>query len=234
MASESFDFKTLLKTEGKYYSEKWSPSMVPHYIKAFRIDTTIENSAALTRNLAYNMQYLEFLNFEFQELNLHSVIIAMLIKTYVITGMSIIEGLFTNIIRSHGWQKTSKYESLGTALTNEAEYSGEKYVIKTELLKPVEEHNTQMDFDALIKILNNHHEALKVHHDVYPALKRLKDFRNRIHLQKNNADNDHDYNAFDFKVKNEMDSILYQILTSSMVTDTPEAFDFLKPQETEE
>ena len=39
---------------------------------------------------------------------------------------------------------------------------------------------------------------------------------------------DHDYNAFNFSVKKEMGSILYEILTSPMVTTLPHNFEFLK------
>lgn len=46
------------------------------------------------------------------------------------------------------------------------------------------QHEVQMNLDELIKKLENHHDALGVDHLVYPALRRLKDLRNRIHLQK--------------------------------------------------
>ena len=87
----------------------------------------------------------------------------------------------------------------------------QKYIIKTELLKKVEPYNVQMNLDELIKILNRHHSALGVDHLIYPALKRLKDLRNRVHLQKTEGNTDHDYNAFDYSVKkrNERNSIRY-------------------------
>lgn len=100
--------------------------------------------------------------------------------------------------------------------------------MRTELLEKVEPYPLQMNLDQLIKILDNHHSALQVDHLVYPALKRLKDLRNRIHLQMVEDNTDHDYSAFDFSVKKEMGAILYQILTSPTVTDLPHNFSFLK------
>ena len=85
-----------------------------------------------------------------------------------------------------------------------------------------------MNLDELIKILNRHHSAIEVDHLIYPALKRLKDLRNRIHLQKSEGNKDHDYNAFDFLVKNEMSKILHDILISPKITNNPEIFDFIK------
>ena len=82
------------------------------YRRAFKIDTHIENSLALKSNLAYSMQYLEFLEKEFYELNLSSVIYIMLVKTYAVTGMSILEGLFTNIIKSKGWWKKTNLDTV--------------------------------------------------------------------------------------------------------------------------
>ena len=152
----------------------------------------------------------------------------MVIKNYVITSMSILEGLFSNIIKSNGWWKTSDLESLGTTQTNEKNFSGQKYVIKTEILKKTNLHMIQMNLDDLIKILDTHHSALEVDHLVYPSLRRLKSLRNRVHLQKSDGNTDHDYNAFDLSVKKEMSEILHDILTSPKITDHPETFDFIK------
>ena len=44
----------------------------------------------------------------------------------------------------------------------------------------------------------------------------------------NSTETDHDYNAFNYMVKREMGRILYEILTSSMVTKYPQYFEFLK------
>lgn len=219
-------FETLL--EATHCKDRWYPTAVETYRLAFKIDTHIENSLALKSNLAYSMQYLEFLEKEFYELNLSSVIYIMLVKTYVVTGMSILEGLFTNIIKSKGWWKKTNLESLGTTQANETKFGDEKYVIKTEVLKKVPEYEMRMDLDALIQVLSHHHEALAVDHLVYPALKRLKNLRNRVHLQMLESNTDHDYNAFDHSVKEEMGAILYTILTSSVVTDLPYVFEFLK------
>lgn len=117
---------------------------------------------------------------------------------------------------------------MGTTQANETRFGAEKIVVKTELLKKVDEYPLQMNLDELIKILERHHQALQVNHLVYPALKRLKDLRNRVHLQKVEDRLDHDYNAFNFSVKKEMGAILYEILSSPMITKLPHNFEFLK------
>ena len=219
-------FSTLLQENG--CRDHWYPRRVESYQWAFKLDGSIPNCHALRKNLAYSMQYLEFLEKEFKELSLSSVIYTMLVKTYVITGMSVLEGLFSNIIKSNGWWNKSTLESMGTVEASEREFDGTAIVIKTELLKRVPEHLERMDLDAMIQKLSHHHEALQVDHLVYPTLKRLKELRNRVHLQKTDSDSDHDYNAFSYLEKKEMGSILHTILTSKMVTDAPDFFDFLK------
>ncbi len=228
MSMDQKSFSTLLKENSVRVSDRWYPTPVDTYKYSFKLDMKIENSEALRSNLAYNMQYLEFLEKEMDELKISDVLYTMLIKTYVVTGMSILEGLFVNIVKSHGWWKTSTLQSLGSTQANETNFDVGKIVVKTELFQKVDEYPLQMNLDDLIKILSKHHQALQVDHLVYPALKRLKELRNRIHLQK--ADNrlDHDYNAFDYGVKREMGAILYEILTSPMVTDYARNFEFLK------
>lgn len=228
MTMNNAPFETLIESKQYKAADRWYPNSVENYRRAFRIDTSIENSRALKSNIAYSMQYLEFLEKEMAELKLSDVIYIMLVKSYVVTGMSILEGLFTNIIKSNGWWKTTNLESIGTARANETRFGDNKYVIKTEILKRVPEHETRMDLDVMKQILSRHHRALDVDHQVYPALKRLKNLRNRVHLQMLESNTDHDYNAFDYTVKEEMGSILYRILTSSMVTDLPHVFEFLK------
>ena len=152
-------FETLIKCNKYKVSDRWYPQSVDRYKMAFHIDTSIENSAALRSNLAYNMQYIEFLEKEFSELELSSVIYIMLVKTYVITGMSILEGVFANIIKSHGWWKTSDLESLGVVQANEKNFSGNNYVVKTELLIKTDKYDIQMNLDEMIKILDRHHEV---------------------------------------------------------------------------
>ena len=221
-----YSFETFLESNSS--KERWYPTSIDTLKNSIKIDTNIDNAMALLSNIAYNLQYIEFLEKELYELKLSSVLYTMVIKNYVITSMSIIEGLFSNIIKSNGWWKTSNLESLGTTQANETNFNGQKYIIKTEVLKKVAPYGLQMNFDELIKILERHHSALEVDHLIYPALKRLKDLRNRVHLQKTEGNTDHDYNAFDYLVKNEMSEILHDILTSPKITDRPETFNFIK------
>ncbi|MBR1555781.1 MAG: hypothetical protein IJ644_10400 [Oscillospiraceae bacterium] len=220
-------FSTLLREKNLKSNNRWYPHSIDAYTKAFIIDSHIPASSALLRNIAYNMQYIEFLEKEFEELDVSTVIYTMLVKNYVITAMSILEGIFSNIVKSNGWWKMTDMESLGVTTANEKKFGDEKYIVKTELLRKIEPEPLQMNLDEFIKILSRHHKALEINHEVYPALQRLKNLRNKIHIQKVSHDTDHDYNAFDYTVLQEMRKILYDILSSEKVCKNKYVIEFL-------
>ena len=96
-------FETLLKgnaPKSKY--DKWYPQEIPVYQNAF----IINDNRVLSKNLAYNMQYIEFLEKEFLELDISSALTKMLIKSYAITAGAIVESLLVNISLTKQW--TSK------------------------------------------------------------------------------------------------------------------------------
>jgi hypothetical protein len=103
-------------------------------------------------------------------------------------------------------------------------------VVRVEISRKISPYKDKMTFDEMLKCLKRHHEALSVDHLLYPQLNRIRDLRNRVHLQKGEDEKDHDYNAFDYSIKNEMRQVLYNVLCSSKVTDSRvlHNYDFLK------
>ena len=218
----------------KNVNDRWYPTRVELFRRALKLDSSVPHVQELRQNISYSLQYMQFLELEFKELRLSNVMYTMLCKTYVITGMSILEGIFSNIIKSNGWWKQTNLESLGETTANETNFGDEKYVVRTEILKKVDKYDLQMTLDEMINKLVHHHEALGIKHLDYPVMRRLKQMRNRVHLQAISGPNDHDYNAFDWRSKTEMQTILYHVLTSPKIADFPHVFDFLKPEENTE
>lgn len=225
-------FETLIEGRCPKTEDRWYPIAIDTYKGLFfNIGDGCENRQALVSNLAYNMQYLEYLEKQMSELHLSSVIYTMCIKSFVITGMSILEGIFVAIVKANGWWKTTCYESVHEVKANEKAFGGDVYVIRTEFLRKCEEHSLPMTMDELIDRLDHHHDALGVHHLVYPQLRRLKNLRNRVHLQKSESQTDHDYNAFNETIHKEMKGILYQVLTAVAGEELSSIYDFLKVPE---
>ncbi len=225
-------FETLIKSKNFITKERWYPTAISKFREGFILNSSVDGYHPLIDNLAYSLQYLEFLEKEFSELNVSNVMYIMLVKSYTITSMSILEGIFSNIIKSNNWWKKNDEETVLVSKASQMK-DGEKLVIKTEIVKKVTPVNSVMSLDEMIKCLNKHHTGLSVDHLVYPELNRLRSLRNRVHLQKGDTHNDHDYNAFDFKVKKEVQEILYKILCSPNVTNQEYLcnYDFLKSKE---
>lgn len=201
--TDRFPFTTLLKNDiKKGWYNTWYPVPVETYRDILKIDISTEKGAGLLNNVCYNLQYLEFLEKEFAELEVSSVIDVMLIKSYTLTASSIIEGLFGNLIQRRGWTLSSE--------TKKGHHTREKTF--AEKITIIEEQCRKSNSDA----------------SIFSNIDKLRDLRNRIHLQKSENITDHDYNAFDKSVKTEAGRLLYIILTSNEFSKNPECFSFLK------
>lgn len=100
--SSTFPFETLIKGNApKSRDHKWYPTSVEDYRNSLKIEPDTDFHIALRCYLSYNLQYLEFLQKELDELEISAVLESMIIKNYVITGMSILEGIFAYIIKEN-------------------------------------------------------------------------------------------------------------------------------------
>ena len=91
------DLESILeKNTDVKYSERWHPTAVVHFEAVLSRGSFIGMNKELRKNIAYSLQYLQFLQLEFEEIHWHDVIATQIIKTYIITAMSIVEGLRTD------------------------------------------------------------------------------------------------------------------------------------------
>lgn len=93
--SNILPFHTLIKGHApRNYIEKWYPINIDRYRTALNITETEPYYTHLLNNLTYNIQYLEFLEKEISELELSSTLQRILNKNILVTGVSILEGIF--------------------------------------------------------------------------------------------------------------------------------------------
>jgi len=218
--------KTLLN---EYDGERWFPKGVDVYRHNLRLDMKVNDANVTKSNIAYNIQYLEFIEKEINELRIHIVIEKMLYKTYIITGMGIIESLFTNLLKSKGLWRVSEWKSIGILKSNEQKIDDKLLKVNTELYEKVEQFDERMDLDSMIKKIEKKN-LLNIDHNVFPALKVLRDLRNKVHLQNREKFEESDYNCFNIEYKKMMGRVLYTILTAdefSTNTDT-DIYNFFK------
>lgn len=230
-------FETLIKGKAeKKLGAKWYPTDIQEFRKALLLPERTESDLVLRKNISYSLQYLQYLQKQLDELELTPALHAMVVKTYIVTGMSILESIFTYIVKKHGWWKTTDLEEIKEFTSNPVKMDQDLYVTKTTLYRKVQKReleNHEVGLNSLIKILDNHHKGLQVEHTIYPALQRARELRNRIHLNSSAEDiTDNDYNAFTDNEKKEMQRILYEILTAEAISNSPEPFAFLKTEDT--
>lgn len=206
---------------------RWYPQPVSKYKDNLKIPLNSSCNERIICNYAYNMQYIEFIEKELSDLNLSTVISTMLYKTYIITAMGIIESLFSCLLKEQGYWKTSCWEEIYTFQTNEKEINNEKYMLKNTLYKKGKEKNIRMDFDAMIKKVESKN-LLNIEHDVFPALKQLRELRNRVHLHLGDRYNDHDYNNFNWNEILLARKILYTVITCSEFCYDKSLYNFMK------
>lgn len=191
-----------------------------------------EYSKELISNISYNIQYLEFLNsIIFNPSEIHSVVWTQSLKSFVITGMGIIEAILYHRLKSKNKHKTNSLKEVKRINSSEVFKEGEKrFTIETiiyeKLDEPVEE---EMTFKSML----NKASALKLlgtESSFYGKINTLNKLRNRVHLHIREKDYDTDWNNFKRADVILMKEVLHTFLKSAWFRpnyDYDQLFDFL-------
>lgn len=184
----------------------------------------------LVKNLAYNTQYLEYLT-KLLGKNLHSTIRVETIKTYVLTGMSVIESILYYVIKSQNLHKTQEFEELTRVESNLRKVNGSQIKVETVIFKKIPKpKEVEMNLDFMLKKTESK-KLLGENHEVYKKLKHLRKLRNKIHLYLIGANLDHDHNNFRQKEYELMQAALKVVFYSDLFkkpkNSRQQLFDFL-------
>jgi hypothetical protein len=212
---------------------KWLPTSISRlesYLGKFiKTDMGIPNSVGLRKNIAYNLQYLQFQIQELKEFNLTSVLQTQIWKVFIIVGTSIIEALLYYLLVSKGFHKITEWEQIGST-SNEVNLNGAQHKIENIIYKklkgPIPE---SMTLDVMTKKAENK-KLLGTNHTIYKKLNYLRKLRNRVHIYAIDSDTDTDWweiNPKEFKI---IKTVLYSFFTSSLFSPSDkerELFDFL-------
>jgi len=207
--------------------EKWYPQSVDKYKEAVIINGAYHDIACLRSNFAYSMQYIEYLEKQIEEFKLSEVLSKMTYKSYIINAMSIIEMLFSYIIRSTNNWPTSELIELKRFKANPKILYKEQVVIETIIYHKTDKYDKRLDFDSMIKKVETK-GLLSINHDVFPLLKHLRQLRNKVHIQQGDSSTDHDYNNFNSNELMKTRKVLYDVLISSELCKIPGIYRFLK------
>jgi hypothetical protein len=162
------------------------------------------------------MQYLEYLNNLLDERALHTTVRALSRKTFIVTGMSIVEAILWYVVKRGGIQKTESWHESKEMTCNEYQENGvyhrARIIMETKLAKPLE---VEMTLDAMCKKAERK-KLLGVGTKVYRDLHHLRDLRNRVHIHAVQHDKDTDWWTFEGKDVKLMKAALYSILTCDL------------------
>lgn len=204
----------------------WYPQTVEKYKRSIKVPYDTPENYRLNSNFAYSMQYIEYLEKQINELILPSVLKKMIYKSYIITGMGIIELLLVYRLKTTNNWNTTEWLEINKFVANSKEIEGVVLKTETVLYKKVDQTDMRMDLDSMIKKAERKH-IFSIDHNVFPALKQLRELRNRVHLQIGEDSLDHDYNRIHKEEVQMMRRILYAVLTAPEICNHKSTFDFI-------
>lgn len=143
--------ETLIKSNNVEGKNRWYPQSVNTYKYSIKMDENTSEIKRMNSNFAYSMQYLEYIEKQIDELIVPSVIRTMLYKSYIITGMGIIELIFVYLLKKNGEWNQTEWIEYGDLKSNSKILNGETIKVETKLYKKVDKYDMRMDLDSMIK-----------------------------------------------------------------------------------
>jgi hypothetical protein len=229
---------TLSKSADK--TEWWLPTPIDQ-LDAFLARLIDRHSGVahvyeLRRNIAYNVQYLQYIDFCLDDLALTSVLRSQSYKAFIVTGISIVEAILYYVIRINGLHRERQWVLLRKTSTNEFLIQNDTVKIENHIYKkvtqPVEE---EMNLDSMIKKV----EAKKLlgkDKEIYKQLSFLRRLRNKVHLHLVERRLDTDWNNFGVNEYLLMKRVLRSLLLGALFSAEgaqPRIFDFLSTPNSE-
>lgn len=200
-------------------------------------DPTLSHGRAFVRNIAYNLQYLEYLNYTLCDTELHVTVRTLTQKTFIITGMSIIEAILWFVLKKSGLQRTEEWAQAHELETRVFEENSTDYKLVNTLLRRLpESKDVEMPLDAMIKRVESK-KLLGLNVQVYKDLSYLRKLRNRVHIHAVQHDKDTDWWSFNNPELKLMKGVLGSVLRSELFNPLPQhdsLIAYLKVDETTE
>ena len=183
---------------------------------------------SLRSNLGYSLQYLEFLNFQCSDKSLHYTVQTLTLKTFVITSMSVIEGLAFYLLTINGLRKMKKWEIVAEWVSNHKKIGKDDTRVRTVLERRISPPlPDDMTLDSMIKKLEKS-ELVNISTDDYKTLSYLRKLRNKVHVYDVSHYLDTDWHSFSRKHYNDCKMVLGSILKSDVFNPTSEDLAKLK------
>lgn len=164
-----------------------------------KIDNTWNSESyeyVLRKNIAYNFQYLQYLDFEInKDPDRHVVITKMLYKTFIIVAFGIIEALIYHDLKKKKLIKKEEYEEIGK-YSNHIKDSDLR--INTSVFKKKADKDLVDEFvktkDLFKRAQDN--DLFGNDNDLYAKMNGMRKLRDKVHIHITDQQKDTDYNMF--------------------------------------
>lgn len=186
----------------------------------------------LNKNISYSIQYLEYLHNAIISDRPHPVVYTGLVKSFIITGVGVIESFLYYFLKSKGLHKTKKDKLLSTHVSNYNKVEDGEIKIETKILKKLlQPEEEEMTLDAMLKKVENK-KMLGEHSEIYKELNYLRRLRNKVHLHLIEKNLDTDWHNFGFKEVSILKRVLFDFFCSPLfsnysIDQKRELYDFL-------
>lgn len=229
--------------------EKFYPTSVPTLEKLLSIlienEDKIDKKYELKKNISYNLQYLEYLDFTLKDrTKLTDVIRIMTIRSFVIIAIGVIEGLLYYILQKRGLHTKKKEELVTDKITTQhfklLNTNDDTYYIKSQMFRKLQEDEQvpeEMTLDTMLKKVQNK-KILGDDNNIYEKLNYLRKLRNTVHVHiigdKLDTRYDTHYNKFDENELEMTKSIMHKLLSELQILSdksAQQAFSYLMPKE---
>lgn len=213
--------------------KKWLPTPISRFEsyleRLFDRGSTVLKAAGIRKNVAYNLQYLQYIHQSLAEFKTTSVIITQSWKTSVIVGTSILEAISYYLVLSRGLQRSTVWIEQ-TRTSSNFQLDGEQFQLESVVSKKADVAiQVEMTFEQVIRRMEEK-KLLGPDHDIYKKMQFLRKLRNRVHLQLTEGAHDSDWTTFNAKEINTLREVLYTILTGALFNpskDEEAYFEFL-------
>lgn len=185
---------------GKGSKERWYPiavSTIKSYIGRYDIpDEDCPVKAKIISNIAYNIQYIEYLQKTLRELNLSSVLFNQSVKTVIIVSVSVIEAILYLVCCKNGLTNKNK-KKLIKSVCNDINLDGVNYTAHTKYYKIGTEGDVEiLKLEQMITKVERKKQCINVPGQFFKDMNHLKRLRNKIHLQAIDSELKTDLDAF--------------------------------------
>jgi hypothetical protein len=215
-------------------NETWYPNNVPE-LEAFLAQLvqplpliSASRAKGIRKNLAYSLQYLEFLDRCSRDLKLSSVLEGQNYKAFIVTGCAIIEAIFYFLLVKNERAAKSEWESAQKVPSHEFSRGTHRYKIHNEIFRKLSAPKlVEMTFDAMCKKVEKT-RLVELGNEVYKRIPYLRNLRNRVHIYGIENALDTDYLKLGKADFQKMKSTLKALLSSSLFPlQPPDGFDTL-------